>query len=113
VKCFFATKTLEYDLAFDAGCRSHMLVALKEIHPTIGANLTIEVDKANDDHTKAQKLFCGMFDRGEGKTKVHKGTFAQLFSHEVSNSTDQIELPPYLTEALRFVVQTEKASGAV
>jgi putative ATP-dependent endonuclease of the OLD family len=113
VKCFFASKTLEYDLAFDTGCRSHMLVALKEMHPTIAAALTIEVDRAHDDHAKAQQLFCGMFDRGEGKTKVQKGAFAQLFSYEISNSKNQVDLPPYLSEAFEFVVQPEKVSGAV
>jgi putative ATP-dependent endonuclease of the OLD family len=113
VKCFFASKTLEYDLAFDSGCRSHMLVALKERYPTIGAELTIEVDKAQSDYEKAQKLFCGIFDRGVGKTKVQKGAFAQFLAYEISNSETQIGLPSYLSEALRFVVPPEKASGAV
>jgi putative ATP-dependent endonuclease of the OLD family len=112
VKCFFASKTLEYDLAFDTHCRSHMLEALKEMHPEIGVDLTAEVDTATGDHAKAQKLFCGMFERGEGKTKVQKGAFAQLLACEISNSEKQIELPSYLSEALRFVVPPEKASVA-
>jgi putative ATP-dependent endonuclease of the OLD family len=107
VKCFFAKKTLEYDLAFDAGCRTHMLIALKEMHPEIGADLAGIVEAAESDHDKAKQLFCGMFQRGEGKPKVQKGRFAQLFAYAISTSKDQIEAPAYIGEALKFVAQTE------
>ena len=42
--CFFAKKTLEYDLGLDAACRTHMLAALKEMHPDIGKELETAVD---------------------------------------------------------------------
>ena len=112
VKCFFAKKTLEYDLAFGAGCRTHMLAALTEMHPDIGAALTIEVDKAAGDGAKAKQLFCGTFQRGEGKVKVQKGRFSQILAYVIATSNDPVELPTYLSEALTFVTVPEKVDGA-
>jgi putative ATP-dependent endonuclease of the OLD family len=108
VKCFFAKKTLEYDLAFDSGCRTHMLAALKEMHPDIAKDLATEVDKAVGDSAKAKQLFCGAFQRGESRKKVQKGRFSQLFAYVISTSTDQIEVPAYLSDALKFIVAQEK-----
>lgn len=103
VKCFFAKKTLEYDLAFDASCRTHMLAAVTEMHPDIGAALKIKVDKAVGDSAKAKELFCGTFQRGDGKLKVQKGRFAQILAYAIATSNDPVELPMYLSEALTFV----------
>lgn len=111
VRCFFAKKTLEYDLAFDAGCRIHMLAALTEMHPDIGAALTIEVDSVEGDAAKAKQLFSGTFQRGEGKTKVQKGRFSQLLAYAITTSSDPVELPTYLREALTFVAMPKKTYG--
>ncbi|WP_257250937.1 ATP-dependent nuclease [Burkholderia cepacia] len=103
VKCFFAQKTLEYDLAFDAARRTLMVEALTEMHPEIGADLKVDVDAAASDHEKAKVLFTGMFDRPTGKANVKKGRFAQALAYGISRSNDAIELPAYLKSALDFV----------
>lgn len=103
VKCFFAKKTLEYDLGFDPGCRTHMLTALEEMHSEIAKDLKVEVDKAGDDDAKATCLFKGAFQRGDGKTKVQKGRFSQLLAYELLESKDAVAVPSYLADALKFV----------
>lgn len=103
VKCFFAQKTLEYDLAFDAARRTLMVAALTEMHPEIGADLKVDVDAAASDHEKAKVLFTGMFDRPTGKANVKKGRFAQALAYGISQSNDAVELPAYLRSALDFV----------
>lgn len=102
VKCFFAQKTLEYDLAFDATRRTLMVSALKEIHPEIGADLEDRVDAAGSDQEKAKVLFSGMFDRPKGTANVKKGRFAQALAHGISKSKDDVELPAYLKAAIDF-----------
>jgi putative ATP-dependent endonuclease of the OLD family len=111
VKCFFAKKTLEYDLAFDAACRTRMVAALKEMHPDIGKDLQAEVDAATGDDEKAKALFRGMFQRGEGKTKVQKGRFSQLLAYEIVESKDAVQIPPYLSNALKFVTTAAKQNA--
>ena len=111
VKCFFAKKTLEYDLGLDATCRTHMVAALKEMHPDIGKELEAEVDAAVGDYEKAKSLFRGMFQRGEGKTKVRKGRFSQLLAYELAESKKAVAVPLYLSDALQFVT-TRVNSGA-
>ena len=103
VKCFFAQKTLEYDLALDATRRGLMVEALTEIHPTIGADLKVIVDGAVTNQEKAKLLFTGMFERPEGKTNVKKGQFAQALALGISESNAAIELPAYLKSALDSV----------
>lgn len=107
VRCFFALKTLEYDLAFDATRRTLMTSALKEIHPEIGADLETTVDAVDTDQEKAKVLFSGMFDRPKGTANVRKGRFAQALAHGISKSEGAVELPAYLKAALDF------ATGAV
>lgn len=103
VKCFFAQKTLEYDLALDATRRDLMVEALTEIHPTIAAALTLVVDGGATDQEKAELLFTGMFERTQGKTNVKKGQFAQALAQGISESIAAIELPTYLKSALDSV----------
>jgi putative ATP-dependent endonuclease of OLD family len=103
VKCFFAKKTLEYDLGFDPACRTHMLTALEEMHSEIANDLKAEVDKVVGDNAKAACLFRGMFQRGEGKTKVQKGRFSQLLAYELLESKEAVSMPSYLADALKFV----------
>jgi len=103
VKCFFAQKTLEYDLALDATRRDLMVEALTEIHPTIAAALTLVVDGGATDQEKAKLLFTGMFERPQGKTNVKKGQFAQALAQGISESIATIELPTYLKSALDSV----------
>lgn len=102
VRCFFAQKTLEYDLALDATRRTLMASALKEIHPEIGADLEVRVDAAVSDQEKARVLFSGMFDRPKGTANVKKGRFAQALAHNISKSKVDLELPSYLEAALDF-----------
>jgi putative ATP-dependent endonuclease of OLD family len=113
VRCFFAQKTLEYDLAFDAGRRALMVSALKSIHPEIGAELEIRVDAAGSDQEKAKTLFTGMFDRPKGTANVKKGRFAQALAHEIANSKHAVPLPSYLQTALDFVTDpsTKEQAG--
>jgi putative ATP-dependent endonuclease of OLD family len=103
VKCFFAQKTLEYDLALDGTRRGLMVEALTEIHPSIGADLKVVVDGAVTNQEKAKLLFTGMFERPEGKTNVKKGQFAQALALGISESNAAIELPVYLKSALNSV----------
>lgn len=102
VKCFFAQKTLEYDLALDATRRTLMISALKEIHPIIGADLEEKVDAEGSDQEKAKTLFSGMFDRPESTSNVKKGQYAQALAHGISKSEGDVELPVYLKAALDF-----------
>ena len=111
VQCFFAKKTLEYDLGFDATCRVHMITALKEMHPEIGEDVEADVDSAMDDHQKAKALFRGIFQRGEGKTKVQKGRFSQLLAYELIKSENTVALPKYLADAIKFVTTPVRPSG--
>ncbi|MBB5428287.1 putative ATP-dependent endonuclease of OLD family [Paraburkholderia sp. JPY158] len=103
VKPFFAQKTLEYDIAFDATSRSTMLKALAELHPVISKELEAEV-LAADEKERAKALFKGMFERGEGKTKVQKGAFAQSLAHAVISDGCDIVVPGYIVKALEFVM---------
>lgn len=112
VNCFFAKKTLEYDLAFDAACRTHMLKVLKEMHPEIGSDLQARVDAATGDDEKAKTLFCGMFQRDEGKTKVQKGRFSQLLAYEIVESKTTVGMPKYLSDALEFVTTPVTVNAA-
>lgn len=107
VKCHFAQKTLEYDLALEAARRSLMMNALIDIHPTIGADLKVVVDAAITDQEKAKLLFTGMFERPETKTNVKKGRFAQTLAQGISASKVQLELPSYLKSALNCVASVD------
>lgn len=112
VKCFFAQKTLEYDLAFSAIRRNLMVSALKEIHPEIGADLAVKVDAAGSDQEKAMVLFMGMFDRPKGTANVKKGRFAQTLAHSISKSKADVELPVYLKAALDFATDAAGTGAA-
>lgn len=106
VKCFFAQKTLEYDLALDATRRTLMVAALTEIHPGIGTDLKVNIDAAASDQEKAKVLFCGMFERPAGKTNTKKGRFAQALAYRISFEKDAVELPAYLKAALDFATNS-------
>ncbi|CAM5791653.1 ATP-dependent nuclease [Rhizobacter fulvus] len=111
VRCFFAKKTLEYDLGFDPVCRTHMLAALEDMHSEIAKELRAEVDKAVGGDAKATALFKGMFQRGDGKTKVQKGRFSQLLAYALVETADAVAVPPYLADALKFVSGPVKSSA--
>lgn len=102
VKPFFALKTFEYALALMPNNRPAMLSALKELHPTIGAELEVQVEAAAPED-KAKALFEGMFDRGEKKTNVKKGAFAQALAQIISKEGVEFEAPQYIVDALAFV----------
>lgn len=113
VQCFFAKKTLEYDLGLNAACRTLMLDAFKEMHPDIGKELEAEVEATVGNDEKAKSLFRGMFQRGEGKTKVQKGRFSQLLAYEIVESKEAVAVPPYLADALTFVTTLVKPVATV
>ena len=105
VKPFMALKTLEYDLAMSAKNRVIMLEALKDIHPLIAKDLAVEVEAAADDD-KARVLFKGMFERGDGKTNVQKGAFGQALAQSIGSDGLDIDVPPYVAEALKYIIAT-------
>lgn len=102
VSVFFAQKTLEYDIALKAANHPYMLAALQEMHPEIGKALAETVENTPEDE-KARALFQGIFERGEGRTKVQKGTFAQTLADHLSKGGIKVAVPPYIQDALTFI----------
>jgi len=102
VRPFFAVKTLEYDLAFTAKNRDAMLTALGDIHPGIAKELKIEVEAALEED-RPKVLFKGVFERGEGKTKVQKGAFGQALAQAIAADGVDFDVPGYIKDALNFV----------
>jgi putative ATP-dependent endonuclease of OLD family len=80
-----------------------MLKALSELHPVISKDLETAVAAA-DEAERAKVLFKGMFERGEGKTNVQKGAFAQSLAQAVISDGHEITLPGYIVKALEFVM---------
>ena len=111
VKCYFAKKTLEYDLAFDAVRRELMVAALKEMHPKIGADVETQVGNAVTDEEKAKVLYCGMFQRPGDLESVQKGRYSQVLAYGIATSNTPVVLPPYLEAALKFVAPKMGAAG--
>lgn len=111
VKCFFAQKTLEYDLAFDASRRDLMVQALSEMHPGIAAALKPRVDGAASDQEKAKLLFCGMFQRSGTVENVKKGRYSQVLAYAITTSDKTVPVPSYLESALKFVSSPAGALG--
>jgi len=103
VKVFYGVKTLEYDLALHQENRIVMLSALSELHPQIAANLKAEVDKAASNKDKAKALFCGMFERGKGKTNVQKGRYGQVLAQSIVEHDGKFVVPAYITRAVKHV----------
>ncbi|MFT7773240.1 ATP-dependent nuclease [Roseateles sp.] len=112
VKCFFAHKTLEYDLALDAGRRALMVDSLSEMHPLIGASLKSDVDAAANDQEKARVLYCGMFQRPGNLENVQKGRFSQVLAFNIASSKDAVPIPKYLNDALKFVTTLATGTGS-
>lgn len=111
VTCYFAQKTLEYDLAFDASCRDLMVGALKEMHPMIGAALEADVGNVAMAQEKAKLLYCGMFQRPGELENVQKGWYSQVLAYGIATSKMPVALPPYLEAALKFVAPKMDAAG--
>jgi putative ATP-dependent endonuclease of OLD family len=109
VKVFHGTKTFEYDLALHGANRALMIKALKELHPTIGANLEISVNSVATDGEKARVLFSGMFEREHNN--IQKGRFGQSLAQAFSESEATCEVPDYIIRAFRHVCQDNKASA--
>lgn len=113
VQCFFARKTLEYDLGLEKSCRVHMLAALKEMHPVIGKDVEAEIDGLSTSGARAKALYCGMFQRGPNLENVQKGHFAQLLAFGLYSTEENVTAPSYLMEALEFVVPKVSEDGSV
>ena len=111
VTCYFARKTLEYDLGFDAGRRALMIAALKEMHPNIGADLETDVGKSVTAQEKAQALYCGMFQRPGDLENVQKGRYSQVLAYGIATSKAPVAIPPYLEAALKFVAPKMGGAG--
>ena len=107
VRVFCGVKTLEYDLALYEENRKVMLTALKELHPQIAKKLKTDVDAAPTNKEKAKTLFCGMFEAGEGKTKVQKGRFAQVLAQAIVDEGDDFQVPDYIADAIKHVCATK------
>lgn len=103
VKVFYGKKTLEYDLALYDVNRKLMLEALSELHPKIAKALSSEVDAAKTNTDKAKVLFMGMFERGENKTNVKKGEFAQELAYLLKDDNTDFVVPEYISNAVKHV----------
>jgi putative ATP-dependent endonuclease of OLD family len=101
VKVFYGVKTFEYDFALHENNRLAMLMALKEIHPKIGAALEGEVNVASGDAAKARVLFKGMFERSE--SNVQKGRFAQALAAKIEDDKLDVVVPEYIISAVKHV----------
>lgn len=91
--------TLEHELARSAAMLPHMLKALKELHPEIGADLERDLAKLSTGDEKADE-----FRRVFVEKKVKKGRFAQ----ELASILDEQELAPndvpqYIRNALQYL----------
>lgn len=102
IKTFFATRTLEYDLALHPENQAHMLTALADLHPDIAAKLKDKVDVALGPD-KPRELFCGMFDRGSTVSNVKKGEFAQALAAVIADPKVSFTAPTYIADALAYV----------
>lgn len=102
VQVFFARKTLEYDLALHEENRVAMLRALEDIHPNIAKDLRLSV-KGAAEGAKAKQLFCGMFEREQGKASVQKGAFGQALAQVLLVPDVTCQVPEYISSALKFV----------
>lgn len=107
VKVFHGVKTLEYDLALYEENRSVMISALSEIHPKIAKSLKAEIAKAVTNKEKAKVLFCGMFERGKGKTNVQKGRYGQTLAQTIEDEGSNFKVPEYIEKALKHVCDFE------
>lgn len=105
VSIFHGKKTLEYDLALYEVNRNLMLEALSELHPTIAKKLMTEIAKVKCNTEKAKILFTGMFDRGDNKTNVKKGEFAQELAYLLRNDNVDFVVPAYITDAIKHVCE--------
>lgn len=101
VRVFYGLKTLEYDLALHECNRIHMIAALKELHPKIGATLEAKVASASTEAEKARILFSGMFLRE--RNNVQKGRFAQALAAKLAPSAAACVVPPYINDAIVHV----------
>ena len=109
VKVFHGLKTLEYDLALHENNRDVMISALEELHPKIAKLLKVEVENAVANKDKAKTLFCGMFERGKGKTNVQKGRYAQVLAQTIEDKGSKFKVPEYIEKALKHVCEFEGA----
>lgn len=103
VKVFHGPKTLEYDLALHQENRLVMLGALAEIHSGIAKRLAVKVEAATSNQDKARTLFCGMFERGKGKTKVQKGRYGQVLAQAIYESQGAFTVPDHIKKAIEHV----------
>lgn len=106
VKCFFALKTLEYDLALERSCRDLMLAALTDMHPLVGARLRKLVNDPRQTSAmhRARALFKGMFGSESTSKGIQKGRFAQLLAFHMASSKARVVAPAYIDNAMNFVV---------
>jgi putative ATP-dependent endonuclease of OLD family len=104
VKVFHGQKTFEYDLALYAKNRDVMLNALKDIHPKIASSLEAEISAETDDHSKARKLFSGMFERPSNN--VQKGRFAQALAARIADESLEFVTPSYILAAIEHACQS-------
>lgn len=107
VKIFYGVKTFEYDLAFHEENVDVMLAALSEIHPKISSSISDDIKTKVSSQEKAKAIFCGMFERGTGKTNVQKGRFAQELAYQLSLDGTKFEVPKYIQDAIRHVCNAE------
>ena len=103
IKVFHGVKTFEYDLALYEENIPILLKALAEIHPKIAKEISEELKSKITAQEKATAIFCGMFERGKGKTNVQKGRFSQELAYQLSMDSSGFIIPKYIKEAISHV----------
>lgn len=99
IRVFHGQKTFEYDLALIEANIPTMVLALKDIHPTIGAALETAVNAKVGGAAKARELFAGMFERKHGN--VQKGRFAQALAAQILDEGQPFQVPQYVVDAIK------------
>lgn len=101
IKIFHGLKTFEYDFALETENRPIMLAALKDLHPTIGAQLEASISDEADIIEHPRTLFSGMFEREH--TNVQKGKYAQALAYRIDQKGVITKMPAYIKSALDHV----------
>jgi putative ATP-dependent endonuclease of OLD family len=100
LRVFFASKTLEYDLAL-ARNAARMAAEYQKIHPQKGAELLDAINAATDDNEKARIFFQG-FDRRD------KARFAQILARSLKDRPDEFKVPEYIKNAFYHVTGAQE-----
>ena len=92
-------RTFEHELARSEVLLPHMVSALKELHPRIGAMLEIELATVANVEDKATRFLEGFLEKS-----VSKGRFAQELAGILAESSLEVDaVPGYIRNALAYL----------